>query len=200
MELMSTSSILPAKYNPKGRSEQINQLVKSIKEHGIIMPLIVDSKKNLIDGHRRLASAKRLRIDKVPVIQMDSKLSKDKVYEIINSTSKKISNHDLIFIFCNGGSIPKRAEKLINQLEEIVGSNGLRKLGERGATYTVLKYAWTVRKYCGQKSDLFLKKTIFWLINNKMIYSVRRAMEANVKKDVILRAIALGRPLKIKYE
>lgn len=200
MELMLTSSITPARYNPKGRSEQINQLVKSIKEYGIIMPLIIDSEKNLIDGHRRLASAKKLKMDKVPVIQMDSKLTKDKAYEIINSTSKKISNHDLIFIFCNGGSIPKRAEKLINQLEEIVGTKALKKLGEKGATYTVLKYAWTVRKYCGEKSDLFLKKVIFWLIDNKMIYAVRRAMEANVRKDVILNAIATGRPLKIKYE
>lgn len=199
MELVLTSSINPAKYNPKGRTEHVNQLTKSIKEHGIIIPLIIDSNKNLIDGHRRLASAKALKLDKVPVIKMDSKLSKDKAYEIINSTSKKISNHDLIFIYVNGGSVPKRALNQITQLEEIVGSEGLKKLGERGATYTVLKYAWIVRKYCGETSDSFLKKTVFWLIDNKMIYAVRRAMEAKAKKDVISKAIALGRPLKIKY-
>lgn len=164
------------------------------------MPLIIDADKNLIDGHRRLASAKILKMSKVPVVQMDSKLSKDKAYEIINSTSKKISNHDLIFIYVNGGSVPKRALNQITQLEEIVGSEGLKKLGERGATYTVLKYAWIVRKYCGETSDSFLRKTVFWLIDNKMIYAVRRAMEAKAKKEIISKAIALGRPLKVKYE
>lgn len=195
-----TSVIKPAKYNPKGRAEHVNQLTKSIKEFGIIMPLIIDGDKNLIDGHRRLASAKKLKLEKVPVIQMDSKLSKDKAYEIINTTSKKISNHDLIFIHINGGSIPRRALIQIQQLEEIVGADGLKKLGERGATYTVLKYALSVRKYCGEKSDLFLKKTVFWLVYHKMIYAVRRAMEGNVKKDTIHRAISSNRPLKIKYE
>lgn len=195
-----TSSINPAKYNPKGRTEHVNQLTKSIKEHGIIMPLIIDSQNNLIDGHRRLASAKVLKLHKVPVIKMDSKLSKDKAYEIINTTSRKISNHDLIYIHVNGGSVPRRALLQINQLEEIVGSDGLKKLGERGATFTVLKYAWQIRKYCGETSDTFLRKAIFWLVDHKMIYPVRRAMENKAKKDVIQKAVALNRPLKITYD
>lgn len=197
---ISTSSIKVAKYNPANRINHINQLVKSISEFGIILPLVIDAEKNLIDGHRRLAAAKKLKLETVPAVQMDSKVSKDKIYEIINSTSKKISNHDLIFIHVNGGSVPKRALTQITQLEEVVGTEGLKKLGERGATFTVLKYAWMVRKYCGEKSDNFLKKTVFWLVDNKMIYPVRRAMESKVKKDVIQRAISLGRPLKIKYE
>lgn len=199
-EMIPTTSVRVAKYNPKARSEQIKALVTSIKEYGIIMPLIVDSKNNLIDGHRRLASAKKLKMDKVPVIQMNGNLSKDKAYEIINSTSRKISNHDLIYIHINGGSIPTRVLKQIKQLEEIVGLDGLRRLGDIGATYTVLKYAMVVRKYCKEKSDAYLKKVVFWLVENKMIYAVRRAMESRVKKEVIANAISSNRPLKIEYK
>lgn len=199
-EQILTSAIKPAKYNPKGRAEHVNQLTKSIKEFGIIMPLVVDADNNLIDGHRRLASAKFLKLAKVPVIQLDSKMSKDKAYEVINSTSKKISNHDFIFIYINGGSIPKRAIVKIEQLKEIVGEEGLKKLGDHGATYTVLNYAWMVRKYCGETSDAFLKKVVFWLVYHKMIYATRRAMEGKVKKEVIQRAISSNRPLKVKYE
>lgn len=197
---ISTSEIKTAKYNPKSRVEHIAQLVKSIKLHGIIMPLVVDSERNLIDGHRRLASAKKLKLEKVPVIQISKEISRDKAYEIINTTSKKISNHDLIYIHINGGSIPTRALKQINLLEEVVGLDGLKRLGDRGATYTVLKYAWMVQKYCGERDNNgFLKKVIFWLIDNKMIYAVRRAMESKIKKDSILKAIASNRPLKIQY-
>lgn len=197
---LKTSEIKTAKYNPKTRVDQITQLVKSIKEYGIIMPLVIDPDNNLIDGHRRLASAKKLRIDKVPVVQIGGTLSKDKAYEIINTTSKKISGHDFIYIHINGGSVPKRAVVKINLLQEVVGDDGLKKLADKGATYNVLNYSLMVQKYCGKKNnDTFLKRTIFWLVDNKMIYSVRRAMESKVKKEVIERAIAVGRPLKIKY-
>lgn len=195
-----TSEIKTAKYNPKARVEHLGTLMKSIKEFGIIMPLVIDADKNLIDGHRRLASAKLLKMAKVPVVQINGNLAKDKAYEIINTTSKRISNHDFIYIHINGGSIPKRALNKINLLEEVVGTDGLKKLGDKGVTYTVLDCALMVQKYCSERNNnTFLKRAIFWLSDNKMIYAVRRAMESKVKKETIQRAVAVGRPLKIKY-
>lgn len=200
MQTILTSEIKTAKYNPKSRAELIGPLVKSIKEFGIIIPLIVDSEKNLIDGHRRLASAKKLKLEKVPVIQIDSKLSKDKAYEVINTNSKKITNKDFIYIHVNGGSVPSRVLGQINLIEEIVGTDGLKKLGDRGVSYRVLDVAYRIRKYCRDSNETFLKKTVFWLGFHNMSFAVRRAMEQGVKKDVISRAIATNRPLKVKYD
>lgn len=195
-----TSEIKTAKYNPKMRAEQIAPLVKSIKEFGIIIPLVVDADKNLIDGHRRLASAVRLKLEKVPTIQMDPKISKDKAYEIVNATSKKLTAKDWIYIHVNGGSVPRKPLNQINLLEELVGPDHLKKLGAIGASYRVLDYAYRIRKYCHDTSETFLKKAVLWLAYNNMSFAVRRAMDARVKKEVITRAIAVNRPLKLKYE
>ena len=51
--------------------KEINELAESIKQYGIIQPLIVTKKKNdyeLIAGERRLRAAKMLNSDSVPVI------------------------------------------------------------------------------------------------------------------------------------
>lgn len=197
---LKPSEIKTAKYNPRKREDLIGPLIKSIKEFGIIVPLIVDAEHNLIDGHRRLASAKKLKMEKVPCLQVDSKLSKDKAYEIINTHSKKITNKDFIFIHVNGGSVPNRALNQINLIEEIVGADKLKKLGEIGTSYRILDYAYRIRKYCHDDSESFLKKVVLWLAFHNMSFAVRRAMDTRVKKEVIARAIAVNRPLKIKYE
>lgn len=200
MTTIATSEIKTAKYNPISRTENIGPLLKSIKSFGILLPLVIDSDNNLIDGHRRLASAKKLKLEKVPVLKIDSKLSKDKAYEIINTNSKKITAKDMIFIHINGGTVPTRALNQINLLEEIVGMDGLKKLATVNATYHVLDTAYRIRKYCHETSEVFLKKTIFWLANHNMGFAARRAMvEVKVKKEVLTRAIAVNRPLKPNY-
>ncbi len=52
-------------------SHKMDELVNSIREHGIVQPLIVTRKGNkyeLIAGERRLRAAQMLKLDKVPVI------------------------------------------------------------------------------------------------------------------------------------
>lgn len=47
----------------------LNELMESIKQHGILQPIIARKEdKSIICGHRRIASALNLQMDKVPVI------------------------------------------------------------------------------------------------------------------------------------
>lgn len=68
------NSISANPYQPRREFDPIllNDLINSIKEYGIIQPLIVTPKKDgtyeLIAGERRLRSAIELNLDKVPVI------------------------------------------------------------------------------------------------------------------------------------
>lgn len=52
--------------------ERMQDLIKSIKQHGIINPLIVESAKGgrfiLVDGERRFRAAKELKLQEVPVV------------------------------------------------------------------------------------------------------------------------------------
>lgn len=199
-QFIQTSKIKPAKYNPKSRTEKLNGLMKSIQEHGIIIPLIIDSDNNLVDGHRRLESAKKLKIETVPTIQIKKGLAADLAYEVVNTNAKRLSTGDYIYIHLNGGTIPRKILMQINILSDIIGDDGMQRLSKVGASYRIADYAYRVVKYCNNKQENFLKRTIFWLAENKMSFSVRRAMENRVKHDVIEKAIAANRPLKPTYK
>ena len=74
---MPMSSIVPNFKNPyKCREEDMKPLMESIKENGIIQPLIVrkDDKADvyeIISGHRRYLAASRLEMTEVPVVVLD---------------------------------------------------------------------------------------------------------------------------------
>lgn len=50
--------------------EQVAQIAASIKEFGWTNPILVDGKKGLIAGHGRLAAARKLGMEEVPVIEL----------------------------------------------------------------------------------------------------------------------------------
>ena len=74
---MPMSSIVPNFKNPyKCREEDMKPLVDSIRENGIIQPLMVrkDDKADvyeIISGHRRYLAATRLEMTEVPVVVLD---------------------------------------------------------------------------------------------------------------------------------
>jgi ParB family chromosome partitioning protein len=70
---IALSEITPSPLQPRKsfRSEQLQELVESIREHGIIQPLIVrkvDGKCELIAGERRWRAATQLGLKEAPVI------------------------------------------------------------------------------------------------------------------------------------
>ncbi len=64
--------LIPYSNNPRTHSEeQINQLVASMLEFGFTNPILVDTaSKEIIAGHGRLVSAKRLGMTEVPVVAL----------------------------------------------------------------------------------------------------------------------------------
>jgi ParB family transcriptional regulator, chromosome partitioning protein len=73
VERVALSQIVPSPLQPRKafRSEQLQELVESIREHGIIQPLIVrkvEGKWELIAGERRWRAASQLGLKEAPVI------------------------------------------------------------------------------------------------------------------------------------
>jgi ParB family chromosome partitioning protein len=71
---VSVSDIVPNPYQPRRdfRPEELEELIASVKEYGILQPLVVTEKANgmyeLIAGERRLRAAKEAGLKKVPVL------------------------------------------------------------------------------------------------------------------------------------
>jgi ParB family chromosome partitioning protein len=71
---VSTSKITPNKYQPRTKfdKERLDDLTASIKEKGVVQPVLVrpekEGKYELIAGERRLRAVKSIGIDKIPAI------------------------------------------------------------------------------------------------------------------------------------
>lgn len=69
--MTSVEDLTPYARNARTHSdEQVAQIAASIKEFGWTNPILVDGEKGLIAGHGRLAAARKLGMEEVPVIEL----------------------------------------------------------------------------------------------------------------------------------
>ena len=72
IEMWPIDRLIPYARNPRTHSrEQILQLVDSMRENGLVNPVLVDRHGNVIAGHGRIWAAQQMRLTHVPVIVLD---------------------------------------------------------------------------------------------------------------------------------
>lgn len=71
-ETRSIAELIPFARNSRTHSdEQVAQIAASIREFGWTNPILIDGANGIIAGHGRLAAARKLGLDAVPVIVLD---------------------------------------------------------------------------------------------------------------------------------
>lgn len=71
VEYRDIATLIPYARNPRTHSDaQIAKIAASIVEFGWTNPILVDGESGIIAGHGRLAAARRLGLEKVPVIEL----------------------------------------------------------------------------------------------------------------------------------
>lgn len=129
-------AIVPNPHQPRHvfESEGLKDLVDSIREHGIIQPLIVtdlgDGKWQLIAGERRWRSAKEVGLPTVPAIVRD--LTEQKKLEI--AIIENIQRKDL-----NGLEVARAYQKLIDEFSLTQEALGKRLGKSRSAITNTLR-------------------------------------------------------------
>lgn len=72
IEVWPIEKLIPYERNARTHSpEQVAQLAASIAEFGFVNPILVDSDDGVIAGHGRLAAARDLGMEEVPVVVLD---------------------------------------------------------------------------------------------------------------------------------
>ncbi len=198
---ISPSRIKTAKYNPAIRTSKASlaDILASITKHGIIYPLLLNSRYDLIDGHRRLACANALGFKTVPVFISNKKISKDDCYETVNSTSRKMSAKEMIFVYINGGKVSVYFRWRIAQLEILLGKEGLKTLADKHTSPLIYDVAKSICKYCNMNSDAFMKKAIWWVLRHKAQWTVKRAIESNMPKAVLKKKVLSNTSIKLDW-
>ena len=96
---LSLADIIPNKYQPRKNfdEENLNDLVNSIKERGVIQPIIVrksntnNSKYEIIAGERRWLAAQKAGLHEIPVVVIDADDLKSLEFAIVEN----VQRHDL---------------------------------------------------------------------------------------------------------
>lgn len=80
--------------------EAVSSLANSIKEHGVLQPIVVQKEENgrytLIAGERRLRASRSIRLEKIPCIITEDKYSKEKMLELAILENIQRENLDVI--------------------------------------------------------------------------------------------------------
>lgn len=71
IEYWAVADLVLDSRNPRQHPQrQVNQLADSIREFGFVMPVVVDGQGQVVIGHGRVLAAKKLRMPRIPVVQI----------------------------------------------------------------------------------------------------------------------------------
>ena len=71
IEYMSVEDLIPYVNNSRTHSsEQVNQIISSIKEFGFCNPILIDEDNGIIAGHGRLLASNKMGLKEVPTIRL----------------------------------------------------------------------------------------------------------------------------------
>lgn len=97
VEYLPLNKLRPYDKNTRKHADyDVSQIMVSIEKYGFLDPIAVWSDKNIIvEGHGRLAAAKKLKLKEVPVIRLDHLTDEQRrEYGIIHNKSAELSEWD----------------------------------------------------------------------------------------------------------
>ncbi len=123
------NTIIATSYNPKERTAEgakLTALTETVKRYGVIQPVIITDSRDLVDGNRRLAAAKKAGMSHIDCIILPASVDKDAVFGDLNTTSEKIGNRGWLYI-CRHGirNPPKDVRASYQELHKLVGNYGV---------------------------------------------------------------------------
>ena len=102
VEYLNTEEVIPYVNNPRNNDgDAVDRVASSIAEYGFKSPIIIDKNNIVIAGHTRLKAAKKLNLEKVPVIKADDLTpAQVKAYRIADNRVSEYSswNDELLSI------------------------------------------------------------------------------------------------------
>ncbi len=202
VQFVSIERIKPAAFNPPSRigHQSIKDLKASIERVGIIYPLIVTKDFDLVDGHRRLECARLIGMESVPVIVREG--GQKELFNEVNTTSKKLTQADDLFVYLSGGSMTGRSKRPIELTEKLMGHEFLEYMAENKISpHSVLSVTGQVMKYIGVndwtdgESQIAIK-CIRWMAENKGQFAARTAIVSRTDPAYIVECIENNKPLR----
>lgn len=179
---------------------KLQQLMKSIEKLGIIQPLSITDKNIVVDGNRRLACAKLLKLKTVPCIvrEFATKREMDELFESINTSMMKINSKQEVYIYERGGIISAKTLREIELIKAIGGVSFYKTYIVRkgGSPYTYALLIILYQRYAETSDRTAIRRMLRWAANVQGAHPTRMAMQEDVPLESLHKAIKQHKPLK----
>ena len=196
------AKIKPSAHNPKIRTSgpSIAGLTKSIEAIGLVYPLAVSKTMQLIDGHRRLAAAKKLGWSEVPILIVATD-DNDLVYAEINAAGRRLSGAENLQVWLrNPGAVTHRAHGNFDKAADLYGIATLKYLAKHNMSLRLLGAANVVAEYIDSLEDIpFRRSIVHWMVGHRMQSVVRAYVTMQQPPKPLYNAIKNNKPLKAHY-
>ncbi len=184
-----------APFNPPVRTTaaSLEDLLSSVQEYGVIEPVKLSRDGVLGDGHRRVSCAKLAERTTVPAIRYD--MSIEELFAL-NGYARPVKPNEWLITYTLGNrNIPPSTLRKIENLVEVVGADGAAKLASMNVSPHIYSMGKMITNYVQTDSTLFLKQAIWWMVDNRQQFIVRRAIGGGIDPDVLISAVKKNRPI-----
>ncbi len=211
VEYVDLGLLRPAGFNPENRVlvKSLSALMDSIRKLGFVVPIITANNYEVIDGHRRLEAAKRLKLAQVPIIRLPIALQVG--WAILNGATMKIDARTWVQVLAKKDSAtgqydydyrnaPAEVQRAYRKIIALI-PEGIDMLSENDMSFGVLDSLALVKRTCKiANSDIETQAVALrWLIVHRMQYQVRKAVESGISSTELMRAIRANVPLRTAY-
>lgn len=190
--------------NPPQRTEgpALRDLMASINRYGIIVPLVVDMRSmTLVDGHRRLACAKALGLESVPVVAAPPE-ARDVLFEEINRSTRKMTGKEWTQLVARGFKANPKVMRSTERIRRLMGEEMVQEIAMRKLAINSLDSVMgQIAKYLDWSTEDSQRMGIImrWLLKGNSAVA-RRAMASGVPAQVLAQAIESDRSLRMSWQ
>lgn len=200
-KMVKVGDLKDATYNPKNRTseEKTRKLQASMEKHGMFNPIVVTPAGVVIEGHRRLACAKRL--GWLEVECSISEGSPEEVYSSINYSMRKLSGNDALGVWLKEPkAVDAMVDKRFSKMQETIGRVLVKKIYESGCTSRIYDTAVMIARGCDSTDSETIHDIAAWLLEFGAIGQIMRAMTGGVNPRKILKAVKEKKPITLKMD
>lgn len=198
--MIDIDDIKGAPFNPDTRTmpKNLRVLRDLIIKYGFRVPVQFSRDGILGDGHRRVACARSIGLKQIPAFRQD--LSVDEVFEL-NNGARKITDKELLKAYDNGfRNILAGKLSRLQTLRDLIGEDGIHRLAEKDISIFILSMARMVTNYCQIDDNDFTRRCIWWLVDYKQQFMVRRAIGGGIAPEVLERAVNEGKKIAQRWD
>lgn len=199
--LTPIAKLTKAKYNPTDRSlNDIGTLATSIEEYGLLSPILITSKGEVVEGHRRLAAVAKLEWTHIPAVIVHGDPAK--MYREINTHTKKHSGNQTLRVYLQEPeAVGHKARAKFVEAEKFLGKPLVRRLANEGFSIST----WDLAKRVLKASDTdhepggLGKTVVLWMMKYRCQGIVKEVLGRGTNVSQVLVAAKKNKQIKATY-